>query len=78
VQVRHDEGVAKHIDLESFALAREGFGEALTGESIRPAIEPKTFRILGADTVYIVEDNMPGRVIASAWATQRGQRSAGR
>jgi hypothetical protein len=34
VQVRHDEGVANRIDPESCADAREGIGEALTGEHI--------------------------------------------
>jgi hypothetical protein len=32
VQVHHDEGVANRIDPESCADAREGIGEALTGE----------------------------------------------
>jgi len=34
VQVPYDEGVATHIDPESCAVAREGFGEALTGGRI--------------------------------------------
>jgi hypothetical protein len=34
VQVRHDEGVAKRIDPESCADAREGIGKAVTGERI--------------------------------------------
>jgi hypothetical protein len=41
VQVLHDEGVANHIDPESCAGAREGPGEALTGERIGQAIEPR-------------------------------------
>ena len=32
MQVHHDEGVANRIDPESCAVAREGFGEALTGD----------------------------------------------
>jgi hypothetical protein len=32
VQVHHDEGVANRIDHESCADAREGIGEAWTGE----------------------------------------------
>ena len=32
MQVPCDEGIANHIGLESCAVAREGFGEALTGE----------------------------------------------
>jgi hypothetical protein len=35
VQVHHDEGVANRIDPESCADAREGIGEALTGERIQ-------------------------------------------
>ena len=34
MQVHHDEGVANRIDPESCAVAREGIGEALTGERI--------------------------------------------
>ena len=34
VEVHHDEGVANRIDPESCADAREGIGEALTGERI--------------------------------------------
>jgi hypothetical protein len=33
VQVPYDEGIAIHIGPESCAVAREGHGEALTGES---------------------------------------------
>ena len=41
VRVPRDEGVANHIDPESCAVAREGTGEALTGESIGQAMEPR-------------------------------------
>ena len=34
MKVRHDEGVAIHIDPESCAVARESIGEALTGVRI--------------------------------------------
>ena len=34
MQVHHDEGVANRIDPELCADAREGIGEALTGERI--------------------------------------------
>jgi hypothetical protein len=40
VRVHHGQGVAIHIDPESCADAREGIGEALTGERIGQAIEP--------------------------------------
>jgi hypothetical protein len=41
VRVPHDEGVANHIDPESCAAVREGCGEALTGDRIGRAIEPR-------------------------------------
>jgi hypothetical protein len=74
VQVSYDEGVAIHIGPESCAVAREGFGEALTGGAHRPAIEPRKIPILGADAVQMAEGNTFGRVIASARTTRRGQR----
>jgi hypothetical protein len=40
----------------------------------RPAIEPRKFPILGADTVHMVEGNTLGRDSASARTTRRGQR----
>jgi hypothetical protein len=50
VQVPYDEGAAIRIGPESCAVAREDLGEALTGGAHRPAIEPRKFPILGADT----------------------------
>jgi hypothetical protein len=47
VQVHHDEGVANRIDPESCADAREGIGEALTGERVGPAIQPRKYPHLG-------------------------------
>ena len=41
VRVHYGEGVAIHIDPESCAGAREGIGEALTGERIGQDIEPR-------------------------------------
>jgi hypothetical protein len=43
VQVPYDEGVAIHIDPESCAVAREGLGEALTGESIGQPLSRESF-----------------------------------
>src|SRR6516164_3394688 len=40
----------------------------------RPAIEPRKFPILGADTVQMVEGNTSGCDSASARTTRRGQR----
>jgi hypothetical protein len=47
VQVPCDEGVAIHIGPESCAGAREGFGEALTGERIGQPLsrERVSFRV---------------------------------
>jgi hypothetical protein len=73
VQVPYDEGVAIHIDPESCAVAREGLGEALTGEGIGQPLSRESF-IPGADTVFFVEGNTEGRTNASARTTWRGQR----
>ena len=43
MQVPYDEGVATHIDPESCAVAREGFGEALTGERIGQPLSRESF-----------------------------------
>ena len=37
MQVSYDEGLAIHIGPESCAVAREGFGEALTGGCVKKA-----------------------------------------
>jgi hypothetical protein len=61
VQVPYDEGVANHIGPESCAVAREGLGEALTGECIGQPLSRERSLILGADAVHKVEGNMSGR-----------------
>src|SRR5260370_18780284 len=43
VQVHQDEGVANRIDPESCAEAREGIGEALTGERIGQPLPPRSW-----------------------------------
>ena len=43
MQVRYDEGVAIHIGPESCAVAREGFGEALTGGRIGQPLSRERF-----------------------------------
>jgi hypothetical protein len=43
VQVSYDEGVAIHIGPESCAVAREGFGEALTGGRIGQPLSRERF-----------------------------------
>lgn len=60
MQVHHDEGVANRIDPESCADAREGIGEALTGERIgQPLSREKSFDP-GADALDNAEGNMGG------------------
>src|SRR5258708_9430592 len=72
VQVHHDEGVANRIDPESCADAREGIGEALTGERIGQPLRRDSTLILGADVVPVTEANTDGRDSASAQTTRRG------
>ena len=43
MQVSYDEGVAIHIGPESCAVAREGFGEALTGGRIGQPLSRERF-----------------------------------
>ena len=56
VQVHHDEGVANRIDPPSHAPdAREGLGEALTGERIGQPLSRESTLIPGADVVPLTE-----------------------
>ena len=43
MQVPYDEGVANHIGPESCAVAREGLGEALTGECTGQPLSRESF-----------------------------------
>ena len=74
MQVHHDEGVANRIDPESCADAREGIGEALTGERIGQPLSRESTLIPGADVVLLTEGNTDGRDIASAQTARRGRR----
>src|SRR4029077_19782943 len=74
VQVHHDEGVANRIDPESCADAREGIGEALTGERIGQPLSRESTLIPGADVVLLTEGNTDGRDSASAQTARRGRR----
>jgi hypothetical protein len=74
VQVHHNEGVAIHIDPESCAVAREGIGEALTGERIGQPLSRERPLVPGADVVPLTEGKTYGRDIASAQTTRRGRR----
>ena len=61
MQVLCDEGVAIHIGPESCAVAREGLGEALTGEHIGQPSSRGRGIISGADAVLNAEGEMEGR-----------------
>ena len=74
MQVHHDEGVANRIDPESCADAREGIGEALTGECIGQPLSRESTLIPGADVVPLTEGNTDGRDNASAQTARRGLR----
>src|ERR1035437_4946786 len=74
VQVHHDEGVANRIDPESCADAREGIGEALTGERIGQPLSRESTLIPGADVVPLTEGNTDGCDSASAQTARRGLR----
>ena len=74
MQVHHDEGVANRIDPESCAVAREGIGEALTGERIGQPLSRESSLFLGADVVPLTEGNTDGRDSASAQTARRGRR----
>jgi hypothetical protein len=60
VRVHYGEGVAIHIGPESCAGAREGIGEALTGERIGQAIERERRIVPGADDVRTSEGKTAG------------------
>jgi hypothetical protein len=67
VKVHCDEGVANHIGPEPCAGIREGAGEASVGDRIGQPLSCEIDVILGADAVLLVEGNMDGRAIASAF-----------
>ena len=75
MQVHYDEGVANRIGPESCVAAREGRGEALTGEHIGQPLSPEMDNVPDADTLIIVEGNTDGRAIASARTIRRGRRT---
>jgi hypothetical protein len=74
VQVHYDEGIANRIDPESCAVAREGLGEALTGDYTGQPLSREMNIVLGADTLSNVEGNTNGSAIASARTARRGRR----
>ena len=63
MQVHHDEGVANRIDPESCAVAREGIGEALTGERTGQPLSRESLKVSGADVVGLTEGNWTGALL---------------
>nr|WP_145963586.1 hypothetical protein [Bradyrhizobium algeriense] len=78
MQVHHDEGVANRIDPESCADAREGIGEALTGERIGQPLSRESTLILGADVVPVTEGNTDGRAKKASEEEKRRDKIQGR
>jgi hypothetical protein len=74
VQVRHDEGIANHIDPEPCAGIREVVGEASVGERTGQPLSRDSTYVPGADAVVKAEGHMSERDIASARMTRRGRR----
>ena len=74
MKVRHDEGVATHIDPKPCVVVRKGGVEASVGERIGQPSSRETVLIPGADAVRLAEGNMDGRANASARPTRRGLR----
>ncbi len=74
MQVHHDEEVANRIDPESCAVAREGIGEALTGDRTGQPLSRESTLFPGADVVPLTEGNTDGHDIASAQTARRGLR----
>ena len=74
MQVHHDEEVANCIDPESCAAAREGIGEALTGERTGQPLSRESTLFPGTDVVLLTEGNTDGCDIASTQTARRGRR----
>ena len=70
MQVHDSEGLATHTGPESCACAREGRGEALTGERIGQPLSGEN-SVWGADALEKAEGNMGRRESASAGSTPR-------
>ena len=58
MKVQYREEVANHSDPESCVAHREVWGEALTGDTSRPAIEPRNHGIGMPTELYFSEGNM--------------------
>jgi hypothetical protein len=74
VRVRHEDGVATHLDPEPCVCTREGADEASAGERIGQPLSSETSSISGADAFQIAEGDTFGRANPSARTARRGRR----
>ena len=74
MQVHCDEGIAGHIGPEPCAGIREDTSAASAGDRIGRPLSREIGLFPGAHTVFWVEGNTAGRVIASARMARRGLR----
>ena len=74
MRVRHDEGVAIHVDPKPCIVFREGGGEASVGESVGQPLSRESDISRDADAVTYAEGNTGGGVIASIRLVPRGLR----
>jgi len=74
VRVRHDEGLAIHVDPKPCIVAREGEGEASVGESVGQPLSRESDITRDADAVSVAEGNTAGCAIASIRPVPRGLR----
>jgi len=74
VRVRHDEGLAIHVDPKPCIVVREGEGEASVGESVGQPLSRESDLTRDADAVTYAEGNTGGCASASARLIPRGLR----
>lgn len=74
MEVFYGEGVASHTGPESCATAREGWGEALTGECAGQPLSGEN-HLRGADVFRPAEGNMAGVANARCPSTPRRRRT---
>lgn len=74
MRVRHDEGLAIHVDPKPCIGVREGGGEASAGESVGQPLSRESDISRDADAVSLVEGNTDGCAIASIRLIPRGLR----
>ena len=66
--------MAKHLDPEPYVVHREVYGEALAGETSRPAIEPRNQESGTPTLLSEAEGNNPEGATASPEGSRRGRR----